>query len=271
MVKDIATKTLVAVPCGKCPDCKKRLVSAWSFRLMQQNKIAMSSHFITLTYDTKYVPITPTGYMCLSKRDCQLFIKRLRKSQSGNGESFIKYFLVGEYGGKTMRPHYHVLLFNVEVRYIQSAWGCGQVHYGSVSGASVGYCLKYMMKPGKIPIHKNDDRQREFRMMSKKLGVNYLTSQMVSWHKADLGNRMYIPIEDGKKIAMPRYFKDRIYTNLERQFAAGVTAEKINKQVGKVYIEMFEKFGADAVKIKKEQIATAYRRMYADSTKNRKL
>lgn len=194
----------------------------WSFRLLQEDKHSLSSHFITLTYDTSCVPITQKGYMTLDKRDIQLFMKRLRKE---NKEQ-LKYYLCGEYGSKTMRPHYHMIIFNVDIKTLQPAWKRGQIHYGQVSAASVGYTLKYMFKDHKIPIHKNDDRQKEFSLMSKGLGLSYLTKNMVKWHKADLLNRMYCNVEGDKKIAMPRYYKDRIYNRDERgQIKAKFTEE----------------------------------------------
>lgn len=157
------------VPCGKCEQCRKRQVSSWSFRLMQQYKRCESAYFITLTYDTKHVPITPHGYMQLCKRDVQLFFKRLRKASPGN--KAIKYYCVGEYGGQTKRPHYHAIIFNADIALLQPAWKLGQIHYGQVNEASVGYTLKYMFKKGIIPMHRNDDRQPEFALMSKALGL----------------------------------------------------------------------------------------------------
>lgn len=168
----------IDVPCGKCPACKKRRVSAWSFRLMQQDKTAHSSHFVTLTYDTKYVPITPKGFMTCDKKDVQDFLKRLRKLVSKINNEPVKYYLCSEYGGKTNRPHYHMIIFNVCDEFlIEQAWQKGTVHYGKVSHASVGYTLKYMDKPKRIPMHANDDRQPEFGLMSKQLGANYLTEK----------------------------------------------------------------------------------------------
>lgn len=158
----------VPVPCGKCPACRARRISGWSFRLMEQEKISSSAHFITLTYDTKHVPITAKGFMQINKRDFQLFLKRLRKSHS-TALNPIKYYAVGEYGGRTSRPHYHAIIFNAELDKIQPAWELGQVHYGSVTGASIGYTLKYMSKKSRIPMHENDDRQKEFSLMSKNL------------------------------------------------------------------------------------------------------
>lgn len=187
----------VTVPCSKCPTCLSRRASAWSFRLMQQAKVSDSAQFITLTYDTSTVPITSNGFMSLAKRDVQLFFKRLRFAQGVSGKT-IKYYTAGEYGGKTKRPHYHSIIFNAKIELIQEAWQKGNVHYGEVTEASVGYSLKYISKKGMIPEHKNDDRVPEFALMSKGLGKNYLTDAMVRWHTADAENRMYLNL-DGKK------------------------------------------------------------------------
>lgn len=223
------TNEKIPVPCGKCPECLSRRTSGWSFRLMQQDKQSISAYFLTLTYDTLHVPITKNGFMDLSRRDVQLFVKRLRKNHelpNGKNDNPIKYYAVGEYGGRTMRPHYHVILFNSDIKLIQTSWQKGSVHYGVVTGASIGYTLKYMMKPSKIPLHRNDDRIREFSLMSKGLGVGYITESILNWHHKDLRNRMYVNIDDGKKIAMPRYFKNKIYTEAERKQIAYFAIKK---------------------------------------------
>lgn len=166
----------IDVPCGKCPKCRKRRANGWAFRLMQEDKRSLSAHFITLTYDTKYVPITQNGFMSCDKKHVQLFFKRLRKRVSVDATlPPIKYYLASEYGGKTWRPHYHAIVFNVaNPADIDAAWQLGAVHFGKVSDASVGYTLKYMCKPKRIPAHRNDDRLPEFGLMSKGLGVGYL-------------------------------------------------------------------------------------------------
>lgn len=208
------------IPCGKCPKCKMRLVHGWAFRLMQEEKKAISSHFITLTYATENVPITKRRRLTLWKRDCQLFCKRLRKAHTKSAKTpAIKYFAVGEYGGTTNRPHYHFILFNADIQKIQNAWGLGHVHYGTVDSASVYYCLKYVMKPARK--NKKDDRQKEFRLMSKGLGLSYvLDKRFQNWHKKDIEGRTYLNLMDGKKIGMPRYYKDKIYSEEERERVA---------------------------------------------------
>lgn len=254
----------IAVPCGKCPNCYARRSSQWSFRLMQEEKISETAHFITLTYDTKHTHITPNGFMCLNKHDVQLFFKKLRKDRD-NQDRRIKYFAVGEYGGKTKRPHYHILCFNADLATFQRAWFQGSIHYGKVEGASIGYCLKYMSKPKRIPMHKNDDRTPEFALMSKGLGANYVTKKMQKWHLSDLQNRMYVNTEDGKKIAMPRYYKDRIYHPLQRM-AVGASARKKMLEEEQKIMENPELLNQYFTGKK-----AAFEKMARDSTKHEKL
>lgn len=224
MVKNKLTNDTIPVPCGKCPPCLKRRASGWSFRIMQHYKTASSAHMVTLTYDNAHIPITKNGFRTLQYTDVQLFFKRLRKV---NPEK-LKYYVAGEYGTQTRRPHYHIVLFNAILSTIQPAWMLGSVHYCPLNEATVGYTLKYMCKPPqfRIPQHRNDDRLPERSLISKGLGGNYLSPQMITWHKADLDNRMYCNIEDGKKIAMPRYYKDKIYTEWERKRVAFFALQK---------------------------------------------
>lgn len=44
-----------------------------------------------------------------------------------------------------------------------------------------------------------------------------MTPQMIEWHMKDLNNRMYCNLEEGKKISMPRYYKDKIYSEQQRK------------------------------------------------------
>lgn len=165
--------------------------------------------------------------MTLDKKHMQDFMKRLRKRNKNQ----LKYYLCGEYGGKTNRPHYHLILFNADIKTIQPAWDMGQVHYGQVSEASVGYTLKYISKTQKIPLHQNDDRLKEFSLMSKGLGKSYIRETIIRWHKEDLLNRMYCNLKDGKKIAMPRYYRDKLYTKDEKGELKSFYTEKYTNEL----------------------------------------
>lgn len=254
------TNCSIPVPCGRCPECISKRISGWSFRLMQEYKIATTAEWVTLTYDTKHVPISPNLFMTLNKKHCQDFFKRLRKSLCQlDPVPQVKYYLVGEYGHDSHRPHYHAVIFNVpDWSYIEKAWGMGNVFYGdSVNEAAIGYTLKYMDKPKRIPMHRNDDREKEFSLMSKGLGANYINEETLKYHHADLVNRVYLTVEDGKKITMPRYYKEKIYHPLERMAikanAAKLQEELLQKRVQK-FGDMYnhKKFVMDQAAFKKQ-------------------
>jgi hypothetical protein len=66
-----------------------------------------------------------------------------------------------------------------------------------------------LTKKLKIPLHENDDRLPGFALMS---GKNYRIPAIVDCHNTDINNRMYCNLTDGKKITMPRYYREKIYT-----------------------------------------------------------
>lgn len=247
----------IFVPCGKCVPCGTRRISGWSKRLIEEDKVSSISWFVTLTYDNDHVPMTKNKFMTLRKSDVQGFIKRLRYYSKGKK---IKYYAAGEYGSDTMRPHYHLILFNAEPDEIDRAWcengqTIGNVYYGNVQEASVGYTLKYISKKGKIPMHKRDDRVPEFSLSSTKLGAAYIEKYR-KWHEADMLNRMYCNIEDGKRIAMPRYYKDKLYTKEQREHIGDHVvrkSEEINKRI-------IEDYGPDYYRDKAEADKQAIKR-----------
>lgn len=209
------------VPCGKCFNCKRRRASSWSVRLVKEGERSLSAHFLTLTYNTDTVPISDNGFMTLDKTDLQKFFKRLRKWH-GKNTTPLKYYAVGEYGGQTKRPHYHIIMFNANLEHFERSWSLdlkplGQIHIGTITEASIGYTLKYICKESQIPMHKNDDRIKEFALMSKGLGSNYLTEKMIQWHKNKTEERIYVPLKDGKKAPLPRYYKQKIYNEYEKE------------------------------------------------------
>lgn len=252
------------VPCGRCPACISTRTSNWSFRLLQEEKVATSAHFLTLTYDTKFIPILDSGLLSLRKADLQLFFKRLRKAQCGNGTSPIKYYAVGEYGGKTYRPHYHCILFNAKLELIQDAWRMGHIYYGQVSGASVGYTLKYMCKQKKnFRLSPNDKRVPEFAVMSKGLGISYLSETMANWHAGDLVGRNYCTLVGGQKIAMPRYYKERLYFELERAAIRDAMAIIAHDE----HTKKLDKWTAKQFANEQKAIDAAFDKMYLSSLK----
>lgn len=77
------------------------------------DKMDYYSDFV-LNYERKYGKHCVYGhglYALLYYRDIQLFLKRLRKYIYKNYGEKIRFYIIGEYGTKSLRPHWHLLLF----------------------------------------------------------------------------------------------------------------------------------------------------------------
>lgn len=229
----------IQVPCGKCPECIRRRASQWIFRLKQEDKISTSAYFVTLTYDPQYVPITPNGFMTLDKPEVQRFFKRLRKAHPGTK---LKYYLAAEYGSTYKRPHYHIILFNADPKLIAANWQLGYVDVANVSGASIGYVTGYINKGKVVPEHKRDDRYPEFSLMSKGLGANYLNEDSIRYHHED-PDRFYVVESGNSKISMPRYYRDKIYTDQQRETYAKTILPIIDQQEQERIRDYVQRYG----------------------------
>lgn len=188
---------------------------------MQQAEVSTSAIFLTLTYDNENCPITPNGFATLCKRDLQLFFKRLRKLCKQTARTLrserIKYFAVGEYGSMTKRPHYHAILFNASSEQCDIAWSKGHTYVGTLTTSSIAYTLKYVHKERMPKRFDRDDRLREFSVMSKGLGSNFLDNdENVRYLKSRLNDPTLI-VKGGHRMAIPRYYKEKVFTDEERE------------------------------------------------------
>jgi len=225
---DRSQAATIPVPCRKCPNCLAKRANGWIFRLQQQDKIAEQSLFVTLTYSNDNITLTEKKFMTLVKSDFQKFMKRLRKNSIDG--SNIKYFAVGEYGSDTYRPHYHAIIFNSNEVDIAKAWGLGHTHCDVVNGNTIAYTTKYMHKGRLIPMHSNDDRIPEFQLVSKGVGLNYISSGTKEFHVSDI-NRNYVIGDGGVKIPMPRIYRQKLFTEPQRKQQARYVQALISDQI----------------------------------------
>lgn len=231
--KGSAPSDQLTVPCGRCGACRHNRRADWSFRLQEELSVCYNAFFITLTYSDEKLPFNSDGEITLVKKHIQDFIKRLRKENKAEmPELQLRYYCVGEYGTETDRPHYHLILYNCKntiIDRIEKIWKNGHVHVGKVNEMSIPYVLKFH-----INVNKDEqDRQKEFALMSKRpaLGHTYL-KRAKKWHRENI--HTYI-INNGFKQRMPRFYRDKIFTEEERRFEAQKSFIKEDKEYWKEY------------------------------------
>lgn len=191
-------KNYITVPCRKCMGCRiqKRnyysmLARFESFTYYQKN---LDSSFVTLTYDDDNLPVNGS----LSIDESKKFVKRLREHlfRSDFPTRFIqsfgrqievpdfKYYICGEYGEETFRPHYHIILFGVNTfiasDFVRRAWSKGNITVSALNGARIRYCMKYIDKQFDSDIVPDSSFQVPFSTWSKGLGQDFIMDNFES-------------------------------------------------------------------------------------------
>lgn len=226
--------------CGHCPECLQKKSRKWALRCAMEVKVSPGV-MVTLTYDTYKVingklseyqenPIDPN--MQLSKRDCQLFIKRLRKHFE---PLKIKYLLTAE-RGKKGRAHYHALIFGAQfndlIKYKKSdrgnwiyksktltdIWknGICTVDCINLSAKTARYCTKYCAK--------DSGANETFMLFSRGIGDQKLLELFN-------GKSYWV---DGREYSIPKQIWQKV---IEKRY----NCKGYSKYVGKEHLEIVEK------------------------------
>lgn len=193
MFRRLKNGEYVSVPCGYCYACKVDRRNMWSDRLLHDAAHALrqgfGSSFVTLTYDDLHYPLN--GSLCV--KHGQDFIKRLRREceyhsvprpqfSSSGGKPTFHYYLVGEYGGKIGRPHYHAIITGLDSDTLKPlvalCWRSGFNMIKPLVAGGIRYVLKYIDKqcsPDKEKgIYESRGLVPPFNICSHGIGKDYL-------------------------------------------------------------------------------------------------
>jgi len=185
----LQTKSGLVVPCGKCELCYSKRRNDWTIRLCIEAKYSERMPlFVTLTYDDLHLPRVCENHLpTLYRPDVSAFLKEYKRVYGLSNLTF-HYFGCGEYGGETVRPHYHLLLFgDVELQrlfdedvesaqaHIFKVWDKGHVHVCQADFGGIHYVTKYCLKQDDKVL--NFDQVVPFTIASKNLGASFFDSK----------------------------------------------------------------------------------------------
>lgn len=239
------------IPCGKCIGCRLDYARHWADRMTLEYVSCGKACFVTLTYKDEELPDTnpETGEFFnhktdlndvgapispLKKDDLQEFMKCLRSKFVDNGHDVkIRFFACGEYGEKRHRPHFHIILFGVDLQDMQISFSgdikgtleywdmneLGQVCYRSnlledtwknrgivtvsdVSYGAMGYVARYSLKKAKGDDYADRyNLPKEFTNMSRNPGIG---ATFLAEHQ-DIVEDVDSWFFRGKQIYWPKY------------------------------------------------------------------
>lgn len=224
-----------AYGCGQCLPCRLNRRRVWMHRIILEALQYTDNTFCTLTYNE-----LPTKGE-VNPVHTQKWLKRFRKAID---PLRIRYFIVGEYGDETQRPHYHAALFNYPTclygssRYnqrrnnccvacdtIRDTWGLGHTLSGTLTPESAAYIAGYVTKKmTNAGDERLNGRHPEFARMSLRPGVGGDST----WEIADAvlqwgGNAPDVPTQlrhGSKLLPLGRYLTRRLRAQTGREINA---------------------------------------------------
>lgn len=240
---------VMLIPCGQCIGCRIRQREDWTTRIELEARDYPKEEvwFITLTYDDDHVPgmivktgeimrkvqytwkageKRPSSVQILLYEDIQKFLKRLRKAYKGK----LRYFVAGEYGEQTARPHYHMILYGwrptdlenlykihhngyYTSKWLENLWGMGQIQIAQAVPETYRYVAGYVTKKmyeidgKKANEYYELGQTKPFACMSLKPGLG---DHYYQEHKAKIWQQGYIQCTNGKRAQIPRYYEKQM-------------------------------------------------------------
>lgn len=247
-------------PCGQCHHCRGVNRRVWAHRILLESSSWPSNSFLTLTYNDDHLPVEEffhkkTGEvfapLSVSPYEHKSFIDKLRSAYRYYTGECLRYYMVGEYGDKSQRPHYHYALFNFprctigakvinkqffpcycgSCQLISKCWGKGNIFQGDVNSKSALYIAKYLQKhltnsnwkrqdsyTGLTNAQKLAGRHPEFARMSNKPGiarfaVDKIASSLSNFEQEDFEIPRVL-VHGSTSLPLGRYLSDKLHETL---------------------------------------------------------
>lgn len=233
----------VPVGCGRCMECRNQKAKQWNIRLQEEIRDIKKgeAHFVTLTLSNQKfkelyddIEDSITGYdrdNAIAKLATRRFLERWRKKYKKS----VKHWFITEIG-KGYQPtdnlklqgdgniHLHGIIFTKHKEDIEPIWQYGYIYIGDyVDESTVQYCVKYMTK---LDPHHKEYIPRV--LTSPGMGAGYVKRQDAKNNKYTKGqtDETYTT-RTGAKLNLPIYYRNKIYTEEERE---KLWIEKLNKE-----------------------------------------
>lgn len=231
---------MVPVKCGKCMECGKAKAREWTIRLSEEIRHDNSGKFVTLTFNDECMiklerevnkgRVKLHGYE-LENAVCKLGMRRFLERWRKTEKKSVKHWFASELGQKkSERVHMHGLLWTEKSgEFISEKWKYGMITIGKrnydkgkemnkyelgyVSEKTINYIVKY--------VSKTDEKHKEYKsiiLCSQGIGKKYIdrTDSKRNKYNGKETKEEYTT-RNGLKLALPIYYRNKIYNDKERE------------------------------------------------------
>lgn len=207
----------VTAACGKCYECRKQKARAWQVRMSEETRHNPNALFVTLTITDESFNEIAKKYKLKTEEECikkmiRLWLERVRKTTK---KSLKHWFTTEKGGNRTERYHLHGIVWGTkDTTLITELWKYGFVFIGSfVNEQTINYITKY--------ITKKDLKHPNFSptiLCSAGIGEKYLSrsDSELNRFRGKQTTETY-RLRNGTKLNLPIYYRNKLYTDEERE------------------------------------------------------
>lgn len=230
--------TGVPIGCGNCIECRKQKARNWQIRLLEEIKYTQNAYFITLTFNDQSIAQISENYKTIKgyTLDNQIattatryFLERWRKTHKKS----LRHWLITELGHNgTNNIHMHGIIWlekKEDIHKLDQHWQYGYTYKGTeikeqgkitgyknyVNPETIAYIIKY--------ITKQEEKYKHYKpiiLCSPGIGNQYTKRINGDWEKNkynDIETKETYITTTGHKIALPTYYRNKIYTDEEKE------------------------------------------------------
>ncbi len=212
----------VPVGCGRCIECRKQKANNWKIRLNEEIRHNSKATFVTLTFNEesllnikkKLNKVNDHSYE-LDNEIASYAVRHFTELWRKHHKKTVRHWLITELGHNgTERIHLHGIIWTEKPEEIKKIWKYGFIFLGTfVNEQTINYIAKYVTKTDKM--HK-EYQSKIFT--SKGLGAKYLERQdsLKNEFKNTETDELY-KTRKGTKLALPTYYRNKLWTEDERE------------------------------------------------------
>lgn len=209
----------VAVGCGNCIECRKQKANGWRTRMLEELKHnPTKANFVTLTFSNESLMELCEAIKCKeSNAAAGLAVRRFLERWRKKYKKSVRHWLITELGqDNTERIHLHGIIWTDKDKdEISKIWQYGHIDIGEYCDEStINYIVKY--------VTKIDEKHKNFRgqiFCSAGIGKDFINTYNARERKYKgygKTNETY-PLKNGTKIGLPIYYRNKLYTEEERE------------------------------------------------------
>ena len=244
-------KKYVPIGCGECYECRRQKAQQWRVRLVEEMKVNKYAYFITLTFSNEALKElmqetkTDTDTNAVATLAVRRFLERWRKKNKKS----LRHWLITELGHEnTERIHLHGIIFpekELTNEELFNIWKYGRTDTGQYCNVqTINYIVKYVTK-----IDTDHKNYKPIILCSAGLGKAFTDTYGAkeTYKYRPKQSAEYYTLPNGSKVALPIYYRNKLYNEKERQelwtdrldkgeiYVNGIRIRNINSEKSQAY------------------------------------